>query len=50
MESFVYYLFILLLIVVGFFVVKKVAGCLVRTIVTLAVVAARAAIYFLYLR
>ena len=37
MENFVYYVFILLLVVVGFFVVKKVAGCIIRTVVTLAV-------------
>ena len=50
MENFVYYLFIPLLIIVGFFVVKKVAGCLIRTVVTIAVLAALAAIYYFYLR
>ena len=50
MENFVYYLFILLLIIVGFFVVKKVAGCLIRTVVTIAVLAGLAAIYYFYLR
>ena len=50
MENFVYYGFILLLVVVGFFVVKKVAGCIIRTVVTLAVLGALAAIYYFYLR
>ena len=44
MENFVYYVFILLLVVVGFFVVKKVAGCIIRTVVTLAVLGVCAAI------
>ena len=50
MENFVYYVFILLLVVVGFFVVKKVAGCIIRTVVTLSVLGALAAIYYFYLR
>ena len=45
-----YYLAMLALIIIGFFVVKKVASCLIKSVVTLVLVAVAAAIYWLYLR
>ncbi len=45
-----YYLAILALIIIGVLVIKKVASCLIRTVVTLALVAAGIAIYYYYLR
>jgi len=45
-----YYLALLALIIIGFFVVKKVASCLIKSVVTLVLVAVAAAIYWLYLR
>lgn len=48
MENFGYYLFVLLMIIVGFFVVKKVASCLIRSIVTGIVLAILIAFYYLY--
>ncbi len=50
MENLTYYLAILALIIIGFLVVKKVASCLVKSIVTIVLVAAAVAIYWLYLR
>ncbi len=51
MESnFTYYLALLLLIIIGIIVVKKVASCLIKTVVTLVLIAIAGAIYWLYLR
>lgn len=50
MSDITYYIAILLMIIIGFIVVKKVAGCLIRSIITLILVAIIIAIYWLYLR
>lgn len=44
--SFAYYLFVLAAIVVGVVLVKKIASCLIKTVVLLAIVALMAYIYF----
>ena len=43
-----YYIFVLVALIVAFLVVKKVASCMIKTVVLLAMVLALAAIYFLY--
>ena len=43
-----YYIFALVALMVAFLVVKKVASCMIKTVVLLAMVVALAAIYFLY--
>lgn len=48
MENFAYYIFVLVAIIVGFFIVKKVATCLIKTLVTVIIVAVIAAVYWLY--
>ena len=45
-----YYIALLILIVIGFVVVKKVASCLIKSIITLVLVASAVALYFLYLK
>jgi len=50
MENLTSYLAILALIIIGFLVVKKVASCLIKSIVTIVLAAAAIAIYWLYLR
>lgn len=50
MENFTYYIFCLIAVVVAFFVLKKIAGCLIRTIILAVVVAVLAAIYYMYFR
>lgn len=50
MENVSYYIAALLMIIIGFLVVKRVAGCLVRTIVTLVLLAVLAALYYFYFR
>ena len=45
-----YYIALLILIVIGFVVVKKVASCLNKSIITLVLVAIAVALYFLYLK
>ena len=44
--DFTYYIYILVAIIVGIFIIKKVASCLFRTVAILAIVAALAAIYY----
>jgi len=48
--NFTYYLALLALIIIGVLVVKRVALCLVKTIVTLVLIAIGVAIYWLYFR
>ena len=48
-NNFLYYAFALVALVVGFFILKKVATCLVKTVVGVILVAVLAAIYWLYL-
>lgn len=50
MENFSYYIFCIVALIVGVFIVKKVAGCLIRTILFAVVIAALAAVYYLYFR
>lgn len=45
-----YYIALLVLIVIGFVVVKKVASCLIKSIITLVLVGIAVALYFLYLK
>ena len=44
-----FYVFALLAIMVAFIVVKKVASCMIKSVVLLAMIVALAAIYYLYL-
>lgn len=48
--NFIYYIALLALIVIGFLVVKKVASCMIKSVVTIVLLAAAVAIYWLYLR
>ena len=43
-----YYIFVLVALIVAFIVVKKVASCMIKSVILLAMVAALAAIYRLY--
>lgn len=45
-----YYIALLALIVIGFVVVKKMASCLIKSILTIVLVAIAAAVYWLYFR
>lgn len=49
-SSFAYYAFCLIAAIVGFIVLKKVTGCVIKMVVTFVAVAIIAAIYFLYIR
>ena len=44
-----YYIFVLIALMVAFLVVKKVASCMIKTVVLLVMVVALAVIYYLYL-
>lgn len=41
---------VLVCIIIGFFVLKKVAGCLIKTIITGILIAILAAVYYFYFR
>jgi hypothetical protein len=45
-----YYIALLVLIIIGFIVVKKVASCLIKSIVTIVLVAIGVAVYYFYLK
>lgn len=45
-----YYIFVLVAIIVAFLVIKKVASCLIKSAVLIAMIIALAVIYYLYLR
>ena len=49
MGDFGYYIFALVVLIVGFLVVKKEATCLIKTVVTVIVLAILAGIYWLYI-
>lgn len=49
MDDFGYYIFALVVLVVGFLIVKKVATCLVKTIIGIVVLAILAGIYWVYI-
>lgn len=49
MDDFGYYIFALVVLVVGFLIVKKVATCLVKTIIGIMVLAILAGIYWMYI-
>ncbi len=48
MDNFGYYIFALVVLVVGFLIFKKVATCMIKTVVSLIVIAVLAGIYWLY--
>ena len=48
-RDFLYYAFALVALVVGLFILKKVATCMVKTVVGVILIAVLAAIYWLYL-
>lgn len=45
-----YYVILLLLVIIGFLVVKRVASCMIKTVVTFLLIAVAIALYWLYLR
>ena len=49
MENFGYYVFALIVLIVGFLIVKKVATCMIKAVVGIIVLAILAAVYWLYL-
>lgn len=50
MDNLSYYIAMLALIIIGFILVKKVASCLIKSIITIILAVVAAAIYWLYLK
>lgn len=48
MENFTYYIFALIVLIIGFLIFKKVATCLIKTIITVVVLAVLGIAYWLY--
>ncbi len=48
MDNFGYYVFALVVLIVGFLIVKKVATCMIKAVVAIIVLAVLAGIYWLY--
>lgn len=49
-NSFVYYIFCIIAFIVGIVVLRKVAGCLLKSVLLAIIIAAFAVIYFMYLK
>lgn len=50
MESIGYYIFCIIAIIVGFLIIKKIAGCMIKTLVGFVIAAVLAAVYYLYFK
>ena len=50
MENFGYYIFCIIALIVGIFVIKKVAGCLMKTIFFIIIIAVLVACYYLFFK
>ena len=50
MENFGYYVFCIIAFLVAVLLVKKIAGCMIKTVIMAVVVAVLAAVYFLFFR
>lgn len=50
MNSIGYYIFCILAVIVGFLVIKKITGCMIKTLIALIIAAAMAAVYFMYIK
>ena len=48
MDNFLYYIFILIALVVGIFVIQQITGCVFPVLVSLAVAAILIALYYLH--
>lgn len=49
MENITYYAIILLVLIVGFVVIKRIASCFIKAVVTIVLLVLLAAIYWIYL-
>ena len=45
-----YYIFCILAVVIGILIIKKIAGCMIKTVVAIITIAVIAAIYFMCIK
>ena len=50
MENFSYYIFCIIALVIAVFLLKKVAGCIIKSVVLARVLAVLVAVYYLYFK
>ena len=50
MDNLIYYIALLLMLVIGIFVLKKVAGCMIKFVVTIALIIVMIALWYFFLR
>jgi amino acid permease len=48
--DFTYYVYVLIAIIIGVFIFKKVASCMIKSVLTLVLIAALVVIYYLFFR
>ena len=49
-SNIIYSVALLLVIIIGFVVVKKVASCMIKSVITIVLIAVAVALYWFYLR
>lgn len=50
MENFSYYIFCIIALVIAVFLLKKVAGCIIKSVVLAILLAVLATVYYLYFK
>ena len=50
MENLIYYISLLLIFIIGIFVLKKVAGCMIKFVITIILIIVMIALWYFYLR
>lgn len=50
MENFAYYIFCLIALIMAILIFKKVAGCLIKSIIFAVILAVLVALYFMYFK
>lgn len=48
MDTFIYYGIVLLALIIGFLIVKRIANCFIKSIVTLVIIVALVVFYLIY--
>lgn len=49
-SNFGFYIAVLLMVIIGFVVFKKIAGCMIRTVITFILVAILSVLYYVYFK
>lgn len=50
MQQFSYYIFCIVALIIGFLLIKKITGCMIKTVIAVIVAAVLAAVYYCYMK